>query len=283
VLGASTSFINEIIDGSGTTLVSGALPMLAVNGSATIGGVRLTSSTFANYVLSVNAGGSLKMASSTIDNAGVIVSQGTGTFTNVVVTNGIVECTNGMATVRSSTFDRSAFKPSTCRFEISSSKFNQRGDSGNNIFGDGRFTIENNLFTDNVSGSQISIFGADPGSTIRFNTFVNTAPGNTGTAILCPDGLDVTSNIFAVNSTKPLLPCAARYSLFDAAGASSAVAGVSNVVGEGAVFFKNAAIGDYHLNVGSPAIDKGEPNFVTTDLEGHPRGALPDIGAYEAP
>ncbi len=39
--------------------------------------------------------------------------------------------------------------------------------------------------------------------------------------------------------------------------------------------------GDYHLQAGSPAIDAGFSIGVTTDLEGRPRDAHPDLGAYE--
>jgi hypothetical protein len=45
--------------------------------------------------------------------------------------------------------------------------------------------------------------------------------------------------------------------------------------------FVNPALGDYHLGVGSPAINKGKDLGVLTDLDGQPRDATPDIGAYE--
>jgi parallel beta helix pectate lyase-like protein/uncharacterized protein DUF1565 len=50
--------------------------------------------------------------------------------------------------------------------------------------------------------------------------------------------------------------------------------------------FVNAAAGDFHLQAGSPAIDKGadlRPQGVTTDFEGNPRpqGSALDIGADE--
>jgi hypothetical protein len=51
-----------------------------------------------------------------------------------------------------------------------------------------------------------------------------------------------------------------------------------------ALVFENAAANDYHLRVGSPAIDTADPtNTVAEDLDGHARsvGAGPDIGAYE--
>ena len=41
---------------------------------------------------------------------------------------------------------------------------------------------------------------------------------------------------------------------------------------------------DYHLLLGSPAIDAGDPLFapgLDRDRIGRPRGAGPDIGAYE--
>jgi hypothetical protein len=41
--------------------------------------------------------------------------------------------------------------------------------------------------------------------------------------------------------------------------------------------------GDFRLQGGSPAIDKGYPNGLSTDRDGsaRPRGATMDIGAYE--
>jgi predicted GH43/DUF377 family glycosyl hydrolase len=46
--------------------------------------------------------------------------------------------------------------------------------------------------------------------------------------------------------------------------------------------FVDAANGDYHLLSGSPAIDAGTPAGAPThDIEGTPRDAAPDMGAYE--
>jgi hypothetical protein len=46
--------------------------------------------------------------------------------------------------------------------------------------------------------------------------------------------------------------------------------------------FVDAAGGDYHLQVGSPCIDKGTAvGAPTHDIEGTPRDAAPDMGAYE--
>jgi hypothetical protein len=51
--------------------------------------------------------------------------------------------------------------------------------------------------------------------------------------------------------------------------------------------FANEASGDYHLALGSPAIDKGvntpTGGLRATDLDGHPRPVnhIADMGAYE--
>ena len=45
--------------------------------------------------------------------------------------------------------------------------------------------------------------------------------------------------------------------------------------------FAGAANGNYHLQTGSPAIDHGLDLGIAADLEGYPRSAPPDIGAFE--
>jgi hypothetical protein len=48
------------------------------------------------------------------------------------------------------------------------------------------------------------------------------------------------------------------------------------------VNFQLNGSGDYHLQAGSPAIDRGTPtNAPATDFDGKTRTAVPDIGAYE--
>jgi len=62
--------------------------------------------------------------------------------------------------------------------------------------------------------------------------------------------------------------------------------GIGDTTGTGNISadpeFVDATNGDYHLQVGSPCIDKGTAvGAPTHDIEGTPRDAAPDMGAYE--
>jgi hypothetical protein len=158
------------------------------------------------------------------------------------------------------------------------------------IFGSGEslLTIENNVFVENLPGvAAMTLFGYAIGSTVRFNTFINSSANGSSGSVFCPEGLDVTSNIFATNSSNPISPCTARHSLFDTTGAPAAAAGQNNTVHESALFFVNPQNDDFHLSAGSPAIGLGEPGLVSTDFDGNPRpapvGSQPDVGAFERP
>jgi len=61
-------------------------------------------------------------------------------------------------------------------------------------------------------------------------------------------------------------------------------AGTINHSGDytGAPAFVDPDRGDYHIGPGSAAIDRGVDAGVTTDKDGLPRDAYPDLGAYEA-
>lgn len=58
--------------------------------------------------------------------------------------------------------------------------------------------------------------------------------------------------------------------------------GPQSITGQNPLFV-NAAGEDFHLQAGSPAINKGVNRYYTTDYDGNPRsvGGVPDIGAFE--
>jgi hypothetical protein len=286
-LGGLTTSINTVIDGSNTNIVANVRPIFAVTTAATLEGVRIASSSFSDTVISVTAGGALKLASSTIDSAEIRVDAGSVDLTATKLVNAELDCRAGMINVRRSTIERSLLDSENCRLSVTRSRLGPAGPAGTSMIrGGGLFTIENNLFTETIAGrSAMAIFGFDIGSTVRFNTIINFTPGPQ--TILCPDGLSFTSNILATNSSNPIGPCIARNTLFDAVGDAAAAAGPNNVVGESATFFRNPLADDFRLTSGSQAIGIGDPDLVTTDFDGNPRpapaGSLPDVGAYEAP
>jgi uncharacterized repeat protein (TIGR01451 family) len=48
-------------------------------------------------------------------------------------------------------------------------------------------------------------------------------------------------------------------------------------------FFEDASAGNYRISSNSAAVDKAIGFGVASDLDGHPRGVMPDLGAYESP
>ena len=163
--------------------------------------------------------------------------------------------------------------------------------------------IVQNLFFGNSAGSGGGLYISPPSGTRGALLVNNTIAGNTA-----PDsgvylnGFDaqvqLSNNIVTAATSQPAVECDTTYStaspIFDhndlfnsggpAAGGSCAnfLAGGGNISADP----KFAAATDYHLAVGSPAIDAGNsntPSLPATDLDGKPRisGVAVDQGVYE--
>ena len=282
-----------IIDGTNTTLTSGAAsasPVISIGGAATIEGVRLVATDLSTPLISVTSGGGLRLAQVALEGGRLEVLVGGGLeASRVKLINGTFDCQNGSSvTIERSRFDFSFFD-SACKIKVSESHLESPPAALPVIrFQGGMNTIENNVFIGSDAEAGLLLIGdASPGSTFRFNTIFNRSPvvGSAYT-VWCGEGLDVTSNIFAYNSTMPMM-CVARNSLFDTAGVQEVNRGEGNRSADSSTFFKDRQAGDLHLAPDSPAIGFGEPGLTATDLEGTarpmPSGTLPDVGAYEAP
>jgi len=159
------------------------------------------------------------------------------------------------------------------------------------LWSGGLLVMENNLIIhrDGFNDS-ISFAALRSGSTVRFNTVVNTtALASDGAALSCDGSAEVTSNIFAYNSGHPITGtnCVTRFSIFDDVATTSA--GTGNQVTGIDTIFANRGAGDYHLAPASIARGAAEPGLIMVkeDFDGNPRpapaGSTADSGAFEAP
>ena len=278
-----------ILDGSNTTLTSGFSPAITSGGPAVLEGVRLSSTNAFTPLLKVATGGSLTLAQATIDDGQIeVVAGGMLNAMNLRSRNSNIECENGGTLTMKASHLEGGFFDSACKLVLSGNRLEPApGQPSSTIFQGSSQLIENNVFIGAGEETVLIVINGASGSTFRFNTIVNTSP-LTGSviAIACEEGVNVTSNIIAYNSTSPIL-CVARYSLFDMAGAQEINRGVGNRSADMATFFVDRQAGDLHLSPSSPARGFGEPGLIAADLDGNARpmpfGSLPDVGAYEAP
>jgi hypothetical protein len=294
-LGNSTTFLGGsiVVDGSNTMLTSGAsnpAPVISAEGTATLEGVRLSSTDPSAPLVRVSAGDVLRLAQTTLERGQVdVLVGGVLEASAIEIINGSFRCQRGSSvTIERSRFDLSILD-SECKIKLSASRL-EPPPAGLPVirFQGDLYVIENNVFVGSNAEAGLLLLGESAlGSAFRFNTVVNRSPliGN-AYAIWCGDKSNMSNNIIAYNSASPVV-CVTRNSLFDTAGAQEVTRGVGNRSGDSSTFFKDRQEGDFHLAPDSPAIGFGEPGLTATDLEGKarpmPAGTLPDVGAYEAP
>lgn len=289
-LGNTPAYLSDsvVLDGSNTTLTSGVSPAILVGGPGVLEGVRLLSTDAFTSVIKVQAGGSLVLTYTTIEDGQVeIVAGASLDAANVKLRDVRVECkAGGELSVRKSYFERS-YIDSACRLVFTTNHVEPAPVFLGTRFQASSQLIENNVFVGNDADIHMILINGGSGSVFRFNTIVNRSSiTGSAAAVGCDAGVNVTSNIIAYNSTSPIL-CEARYSLFDAAGAQEVNRGIGNRSADVVTFFQDRQAGDFYLPPNSPARGFGEPGLVMTDLDGNarpmPAGTLPDVGAYEAP
>lgn len=201
-----------------------------------------------------------------------------------------VTCSGGQLLATQNVFETSSLGSfGECDLTVQRNRFESALDGSVQLRG-GRLLMENNLIIhkDGYNDS-ISVATLSAGSTIRFNTIVNTtALPSDGAALACDSTVVVTSNVFAYNSGHVITgSCETRYSVFDTQALSSA--GTGNKTADIEAIFVARASGDYHLSPDSVARGASEPGLttmVTTDFDGKPRpapaGSTADSGAFEA-
>jgi predicted outer membrane repeat protein len=147
---------------------------------------------------------------------------------------------------------------------------------------DATLSLTNSLITGNSTTSgNANVFGIWGQVTVMNSTISDNNPQGAQAVILFSGHLTITNSILWNNAlnlqSDPPCPTCFTVTYSDIEGGW---AGAGNIDADPQ--FVDAASGDYHLQVDSPCIDTGTPaGAPATDLEGTPRDATPDMGAYE--
>ncbi|MEP6862755.1 MAG: choice-of-anchor Q domain-containing protein [Deltaproteobacteria bacterium] len=236
----------------------------------------------------IDGGGQLRIFNSTIKK-GIKITAGSLTISKSTFQerNDIdvgIDCSAGaMVSVTGSTFTPSIVNSTGCNLTLERNRFEVVTGPCFGAYG-GTAMIENNVFTGSTQLDDCGGFSnLSAGSTVRFNTFVNTSDVVAdGSPLHCDHTATVTSNVFAWGSTAPNTGgCTPTYSLYDSANTEPL--GMGSFKGDVTTFFADKAAKNFHLAAHSPAIGKAESGTgVTSDFDGVSRPASgPDIGAFE--
>lgn len=253
----------------------GRMTIGAVSGSAIVvsgtGALQLEKVTLTAPV--TITGGSLEVRASAL---GRVTCSGGGTLDIERSTVTTPDDSNGLPIIEST----------NCTLTLRADQFFSDG-AGLLETGGGKITVMNNVFVGTIPSTDPLGFSSPlSGSRFAFNTVVNfSGLDGTATVINCDSSLDVSSNIFAWNSSARLSACIIHDSLFDDFVPASALG--SNHQASSLAIFLDFNAKDLHLSPTSPALGLGEPGITDVDLAGHPRpspaGTRPDVGAYESP
>jgi hypothetical protein len=147
----------------------------------------------------------------------------------------------------------------------------------------GTFTGTNLLVVDNHSGSgqgSFSLWGTSGGQLMNATVSGNDSATGSGGAVIegAVSGFPIVNSIFWGNGTDgaDLSGTNLNVSYSDVQG----FPGTGNISADPR--FVDPTNGNYHLKASSPCMDRGTPTGAPThDIEGTPRDAAPDMGAYE--
>jgi hypothetical protein len=204
-----------------------------------------------------------------IGGGGVSVSNG-----GLIIQDSVVSHNRAVGTVNNGPSGIAAYKAKVTIVDTRISD-NRIGNSAVAVWSS-YFTITNSLIVDNdghgVVGDEVPLTGTLKHVTIADN-------GGRGTQMTGADVRIV--NSIAWGNGDLDIACAGNCTItYSDIGATWGTTGTGSISTDPK--FVDAANGDYHLQVGSPCIDKGTTvDAPVADIEGTPRDATPDMGAYE--
>jgi uncharacterized repeat protein (TIGR01451 family) len=158
-------------------------------------------------------------------------------------------------------------------------------------------TLTNNIVADNqanIAGSGISIWSSSP--RLLHNTIArNTGGGGRGIYVTNNSDVEMVNTVLVGHSVGIYVAAGSRADLETTLWGSGTWANTTDRSGPGTInhsedhtgdpAFVNPAAGDYHIGLGSAALDAGADAGVSTDIDGDPRPIGPgyDLGADEWP
>jgi hypothetical protein len=243
-----------------------------------------------------------------------------GTYTPYLVQNAIVEhnevydCFNILIELRTNTPSTGAVDAAIIRYNnlYHTISFEPTGSAMAGIYLDGYSSasitsplIHNNLINVKKAGITISQYTADA---LIYNNSILSAEGIgisisgvTGVSgIVIKNNLVVNAAIAALKVVDKTTVAAADYNLWYTTATNYANVNATDYTSSGFAAYKSAtgwdahglwqnplvrSVSDFHLQIGSPCINKGVSVALTADYQGHsvPQEGTPDIGSYELP
>ena len=204
-----------------------------------------------------------------VGGGGVSVSNG-----GLVIQDSVVSHNRAIGTVNNGPSGIAAYKANVTIVDTRISD-NRLGNSAVAVWSS-HFTITNSLIVDNdghgIVGDEVPLTGTLKHVTIADN-------GGQGTGMTGAD-VQIVNSIAWGNGAWDIScdgNCTITYSDIGVTWVTTGTGSISTDPK-----FVDAANGDYHLQVGSPCIDKGTSvGAPVADIEGTPRDDVPDMGAYE--
>jgi len=230
--------------------------------------------TFSGQSLSTSSGsGDMTIIGGTFTgSAGVTCNQAAVHLDSVSVSGGNISGTVCNLTASHSRFSSlSSIGGKGCDVHVDTSLFDA---SSAGVSMGGSLAVQNSVF----NGGGISFFNS--GGVISFSTFFNSVVTCTDT-IQSPPNVVLSNDVhFGTGSGDVVNNCPSRYSILQP---QAVLVGTDHII-KADPMFQNAAQGDFHLLLHSPAIDSADPNVsIANDYDGttRPQGSASDMGAYE--
>lgn len=235
--------------------------------------IHATGATFSGQSLSSSGSGDLTIIGGAFaGGAGVTCNQAAVHLISVSVAGGSISGSICHLSATHSKFTSSSLFGGGANFvDVDHSLFDM---SNTGAASGGSVNVQNSVF----NGGGIGFFNS--GGVISFSTFFNSVVTCTDT-INFPPNISISNDVhFGTGSGDVVRNCPTRYSILQP---QAALVGTDHVISADPMF-QNAAQGDFHLLLHSPAIDAADPNVsITSDYEGttRPQGSASDMGAYE--